>query len=75
MGRSAKLTIMNYQLHVGADPSFVAAKKAHPAFLFEGLGELMVALEAAGHEIRTGATINGVTQIFTDDPFGNALRL
>ncbi len=63
------------QLHVGADSSFVAAKKAHPAFLFEGLDELVAALVEAGHEVRTGATIDGVTQIFTDDPFGNRIEL
>jgi catechol 2,3-dioxygenase-like lactoylglutathione lyase family enzyme len=63
------------QLHVGADPNFSPAKKAHPAFLFDGLDELIAALEAAGHEVRIGATINGVAQRFTDDPFGNRIEL
>lgn len=63
------------QLHVGADPAFTPARKAHPAFVFEGLEELTSALRAAGHDVRDGAVINGVTQQFTDDPFGNRIEL
>lgn len=63
------------QLHVGVDPHFTPATKAHPAFVFDGLDELVIALRAAGHDVRDGATINGVTQRFTDDPFGNRIEL
>lgn len=63
------------QLHVGVDPSFTPATKAHPAFVFEGLDDLLTALSAAGHDVRDGAVIDGVTQQFTDDPFGNRIEL
>ena len=63
------------QLHLGADPTFAPAKKAHPALVVSGLDDLMAALSRAGHEVREGATIDGVTQIFTDDPFGNRIEL
>ncbi len=63
------------QLHLGADPGFTAATKAHPALIVSGLPSLIADLEAAGHEVRAGATVDGVTQTFTDDPFGNRIEL
>ena len=63
------------QLHLGAVDDFVAATKAHPALIVDGLASLIADLEAAGHDVRAGATIDGVTQTFTDDPFGNRIEL
>lgn len=63
------------QLHLGADPAFAPAKKAHPALMVENIDSLVAALRAAGHEVRDGATVDGVTQVFTDDPFGNRIEL
>ncbi len=63
------------QIHLGADPNFTAAKKAHPALIVADLDALIAALIAAGHDVRDGATIDGVTQHFTDDPFGNRIEL
>mgnify|MGYP000320944985 CR=1 FL=1 len=63
------------QLHVGADPDFRPAKKAHPALMVDGLDALVEALISGGHPVREGATIAGVTQLFTDDPFGNRIEL
>lgn len=63
------------QIHLGADPDFVPAKKAHPALVFTGIDSLVKALQAAGHDVREGLTVDGVTQIFTDDPFGNRIEL
>lgn len=63
------------QIHLGADPDFLPAKKAHPALTVSGLEALVDALRAAGHDVRPGATVDGVTQTFTDDPFGNRIEL
>lgn len=63
------------QIHLGADPDFVPAKKAHPALIVSGIETLANALSAAGHEVRDGLTVDGVTQTFTDDPFGNRIEL
>ncbi len=63
------------QLHLGAVDEFVAATKAHPALIVSGLDSLVADLEAAGHDVRDGATVDGVTQTFTDDPFGNRVEL
>lgn len=63
------------QIHLGADPSFTPATKAHPALIVSGLEALVASLQAAGHEVRPGTTVDGVTQTFTDDPFGNRIEL
>jgi len=63
------------QIHLGTDAGFVAAKKAHPALIVSGIDDLVAALQAAGHEVRAGATVDGVTQTFTEDPFGNRIEL
>lgn len=63
------------QIHLGADADFLAAKKAHPALIVSGIDSMVEALEAAGHEVRAGATVDGVTQTFTADPFGNRIEL
>ncbi|MEO9224258.1 MAG: VOC family protein [Acidimicrobiales bacterium] len=65
----------NVQIHIGADPDFRAARKAHPALLVDDLPALARALEAAGHLVREGNTINGRVQQFVDDPFGNRIEL
>lgn len=63
------------QIHLGVEEAFVPAKKAHPALIVSGIESLVEALRSAGHDVRTGATIDGVTQTFTDDPFGNRIEL
>lgn len=63
------------QIHLGVEEDFRPARKAHPALVVEGLDELADQLTAAGFTVRTGDTVNGRTQRFTDDPFGNRIEL
>jgi len=62
-------------LHLGVEDDFRPARKAHPALLVDDLDALIVRLEAAGHEVRTGDPIDGRVQRFCDDPFGNRIEL
>jgi catechol 2,3-dioxygenase-like lactoylglutathione lyase family enzyme len=57
-------------VHVGPDPDFRPARKAHPALRVRGLAALMERLRAAGVPVRES---NG--QVFTEDPFGNRVEL
>ena len=59
-------------LHVGIDPDFRAARKAHVALLARDLDAMARALEAAGHPVRRGA-IPG--RLFADDPAGNRIEI
>lgn len=65
------------QLHVGVDPGFTAASKAHPA-LRVGRGEIedyAAALEEAGAPVQWDTSLPHERRFFTRDPWGNRLEL
>jgi catechol 2,3-dioxygenase-like lactoylglutathione lyase family enzyme len=62
-------------LHIGVDPDFRPATKAHPALLVSDLASLRAQLEAAGCETRDDEPIEGYQRFFTSDPFGNRIEL
>jgi catechol 2,3-dioxygenase-like lactoylglutathione lyase family enzyme len=63
------------ELHLGVDPDFCPARKAHPAFRTAGLDALARRLAAAGHPVRWDDPFDGRRRLFTDDPVGNRLEL
>lgn len=63
------------KLHIGVDPAFVAATKAHPAFLVDDVAALRGRLAAAGCAIRDDTPVAGYVRFFTEDPFGNRIEL
>ncbi|KPF65602.1 VOC family protein [Porphyrobacter sp. AAP60] len=62
-------------LHIGVDPDFRAATKAHPALLVDDLAGLRGRLAAAGCVIREDKPVEGYARFFTEDPFGNRIEL
>jgi catechol 2,3-dioxygenase-like lactoylglutathione lyase family enzyme len=62
-------------LHIGIDPDFRPAKKAHPALLVDDLEELRARLAEAGCVIRDDTPVAGYARFFTEDPFGNRIEL
>jgi len=62
------------KVHLGADPDFRAARKAHPAFLVGSLQSLADKLRALGYTVRTDKPIAGRARIHVDDPFGNRIE-
>jgi catechol 2,3-dioxygenase-like lactoylglutathione lyase family enzyme len=62
------------ELHLGVDPDFRPARKAHPAFRVAALDRLAERLAAAGHPVRRDAPLGDRRRFFTDDPFGNRLE-
>ena len=62
-------------LHIGVDPDFRPAKKAHPAFLVDDLAEIRTRFENAGVEERSEKQIEGYRRFFVDDPFGNRIEI
>ncbi len=63
------------KVHLGVEEPFRPARKAHPALLVEGLGDLAARLAAAGHDVRAEAGLDGYDQRYVDDPFGNRIEL
>jgi catechol 2,3-dioxygenase-like lactoylglutathione lyase family enzyme len=62
------------ELHLGIDPDFSPARKAHPAFEVDDLAELTRRLTGAGFEVRPGGKLEGRERVFADDPFGNRIE-
>jgi catechol 2,3-dioxygenase-like lactoylglutathione lyase family enzyme len=63
------------QIHLGVEPDFRPARKAHPALLCRDYAALTVRLRAAGVETREDDSIPGVRRCHISDPFGNRIEL
>jgi len=61
-------------IHIGVEPAFQPAKKAHPAFLVHRIELLMEHLRENGAAFRIDDEIPGQIRFFTEDPFGNRLE-
>lgn len=63
------------KVHLGVDPEFRAATKAHPAFLVEDLTALVARVAAAGHRVIDYQPIDAYDRVYISDPFGNRIEL
>ncbi|NND76259.1 MAG: glyoxalase [Ilumatobacter sp.] len=60
------------RLHVGADDSFVPARKAHPAITVR---RLVSFVESANLDASWNTEIPGLVRCHVSDPFGNRIEL
>jgi|SRR5215467_14043370 len=63
------------QIHVGSEPDFHPARKAHPALRCSDYDALIAVLRSAGVNVIEDARIPGVTRCHIFDPFGNRIEL
>jgi catechol 2,3-dioxygenase-like lactoylglutathione lyase family enzyme len=63
------------ELHLGFEPGFRAARKAHPAMHVDNLDELATRCGSAGYPVRWDTRYPGRRRFFVDDPFGNRVEL
>ena len=63
------------KIHLGVDPDFRPARKAHPALIVHDLNQLKTRLLDAGHPFRPDNDLPGYDRIYVDDPFGNRIEL
>jgi catechol 2,3-dioxygenase-like lactoylglutathione lyase family enzyme len=63
------------QLHVGVEPDFSPARKAHPAFSVSGYDELQSRLRAAHTTLTDDDSIPGLRRCYVADPWGNRIEL
>lgn len=66
----------DHQVHIGVQPDFAPATKAHPAFHVQNLEQLrehlrLHNLQVVDDEARTD---EGVRRFYVNDPFGNRLE-
>lgn len=62
------------QLHLGVEPDFRPARKAHPALLVDDLDALEAACRAAGFAPERDHELPGYERFYVADPFGNRLE-
>jgi catechol 2,3-dioxygenase-like lactoylglutathione lyase family enzyme len=63
------------RLHLGVDPNFHSAGKAHPGLLVRGLDELVARCLAAGFPPIKDEPLEGFDRAYVLDPFGNRIEL
>ncbi|MBJ7608546.1 MAG: VOC family protein [Candidatus Dormibacteraeota bacterium] len=63
------------RIHLGVEPDFRPAKKAHPALLVDGLDGLVARLQRGGWAVREDEPLEGYQRVYVDDPFGNRIEL
>jgi catechol 2,3-dioxygenase-like lactoylglutathione lyase family enzyme len=63
------------RVHLGVEPGFQPAKKAHPAFLVTSLQKALRVLEASAVAVTRDEAIDGFDRIYCSDPFGNRIEL
>jgi catechol 2,3-dioxygenase-like lactoylglutathione lyase family enzyme len=63
------------ELHVGIEPDFRPAMKAHPAFQCRDIDALAARLAGAGAPVDWDGALPGQRRFYTADPFGNRLEL
>ncbi|HYT22218.1 MAG TPA: VOC family protein [Candidatus Polarisedimenticolia bacterium] len=62
------------QVHIGVEPGFHPAKKAHPAFVVFSLDELQQALLARGIGVVDGEDLPERRRFFANDPWGKRIE-
>src|SRR5262245_26006970 len=63
------------KIHLGVEPEFRPARKAHPALLVAGLNEIIDRCQKAGIAVISDEPLAGYNRIYVHDPFGNRIEL
>jgi catechol 2,3-dioxygenase-like lactoylglutathione lyase family enzyme len=63
------------QIHLGVDPEFRPAKKAHPALIVRDLRAYVDRAQKQGCRIAHDEPLPGYERLFIYDPFGNRIEL
>ena len=63
------------ELHLGVEPDFRPARKAHPGLLVDELDAIVARLVDAGRSVRPDDLLPGYRRCYVDDPCGNRLEL
>ena len=62
------------KIHLGIDPEFRPARKAHPALIVSDLAALIARLRGAGFEVIDDELVR-YHRVYVSDPFGNRIEL
>lgn len=62
------------EIHLGVEPEFVPARKAHPGLVVDDLDEAARRVATTGQDVTWGADFPGFRRFYAHDPFGNRLE-
>jgi len=66
----------NVKVHIGVEPDFHPARKAHPAFIVDDLDSLIKKIQSAGYKTdTTQPPLDGYKRAHIFDPFGNRIEI
>jgi catechol 2,3-dioxygenase-like lactoylglutathione lyase family enzyme len=63
------------EVHLGVEPDFRPARKAHPAFLVDDLQEVIARCLEGGYRVTRDEPLAGFDRIYVADPFGNRIEI
>jgi catechol 2,3-dioxygenase-like lactoylglutathione lyase family enzyme len=63
------------KVHLGVDPDFHPATKAHPAFIVDDVRDIAGVVAAAGFAVKEDEPLEGYDRVYVTDPFGNRIEL
>lgn len=63
------------RIHLGVDPDFTAARKAHVGLVVTDLQRLVDLLRSQGFPVAEAAPLGGYERVHVHDPFGNRVEL
>jgi catechol 2,3-dioxygenase-like lactoylglutathione lyase family enzyme len=63
------------KVHLGVDPDFRPATKAHPAFIVDDVRSIASAAAAARFAVKDDEPLDGYDRVYVTDPFGNRIEL
>jgi catechol 2,3-dioxygenase-like lactoylglutathione lyase family enzyme len=63
------------KVHLGVEQDFRPARKAHPAFIVDGIAEMVRMIMEAGHRVVDDGPQDGCKRFYAEDPFGNRIEL
>lgn len=73
--KSIWFTSGSVNLHLGIEPDFHPAHRAHPAFIVQGMDAILTACTRAAISFKPDTSFNGFRRVHVYDPFGNRLEL
>lgn len=62
------------ELHLGVEPDFQPARKAHPGLLVSDINRWAARLRAAGSPVTEDGDFPGMRRFYSEDPHGNRLE-
>lgn len=63
------------RIHLGIDPEFKPATRAHPAFVVENVKAMATRIGRSGYLVLNEKPVDGFERVHVFDPFGNRIEL